>query len=60
MMSYSIPAQVRPQYCLLGSLYGPVLKLSLKEVVKGGIAKKRYIGYLRENTIWCFSRVFPP
>lgn len=29
-------------------------------MVKGRIAKKRYIGYLRENTSWCFSEVFPP
>lgn len=35
-----------------------LLKLSQKELIKDGTTKKKYIGYVRENTIWLHSKVF--
>lgn len=36
-----------------------MLKLSQKELMKGRTIRKRYIGYLREDTIWMLREVFP-
>lgn len=58
MISYSVPAEVRPQHCLLCLLSGPGAN-ALPKRVKDGAATKRCIRCWRENTMWLHSKVFP-
>lgn len=56
MISYSVPAEVRPQHCLLCLLSGPGAK-ALPKRVKDGAATRRCIRCRRENTMWLHSSV---